>query len=120
MSEKLDTRWALNSAIDMPHKKGNSCAGELIMPVNLGFHHLVVTDVNLTEWCRNYDIEIFVGACSKCGVALKVNIPFAGKNRRGLRAAPCQCGNNSVPFTYIDLNFDEINLNSLAYGANIT
>lgn len=81
--------------------------------VNLGFHHLLIYNVDLEKWCEKYDLKPFTGKCMDCGRQLEVIHPFAGKNRRGLRAKSCPCGNHHVPFSFVDLNYDELNLNSL-------
>ena len=83
------------------------------MSSNLGFHYLIVYGVDIKEWCEYYDIEPFVVQCSSCSTDLHVKIPFAAKNRRGLLANQCSCGNSEVLFSYVDLNHDSINLNSL-------
>ena len=80
---------------------------------DLGFSYLVVFDTDFKKWCKDYDLNSFYGECSKCNKSLLVNIPFISKNRRGLKADICDCGNREVPFSYIDLNYDEVNLNSL-------
>jgi hypothetical protein len=82
--------------------------------IDLGFHHMVIYNVDLEKWCKEYDLAPFKAKCMDCDSLLEVIVPFAGKNRRGLRAEPCACGNYDVPFTYIDINYDCINLNSLA------
>ena len=79
----------------------------------MGFRHLDVLDVVLSDWCEKQDLKEFTAPCMDCGESLTANIPFAGKDRRGLRADPCECGNYDVPFTYVDLNYGTINLNSL-------
>ena len=54
---------------------------------------------------------LFASLSSKCSNNLKVEIPFIARSRRGLLAKECACGSDEVPFSYIDLDYDNINLN---------
>ena len=73
--------------------------------VNFGMHYLLVHNVALDDWCERYDLRPFTGECTKCGRALSVSKPFIAKERRGLCAETCVCGNCAVPFTFIDFSF---------------
>lgn len=83
------------------------------MVVNLGFHYVLVLNVDLEKWCEKYELEPFTTECLDCGEPMHVNLPFAGKDRRGLISLPCKCGNKYVPHEYIDLGYGENSLNSL-------
>ena len=83
------------------------------MSVDLGFHHMMIHNTDLEHWCAEWDLEPFVCDCVDCGRRMRVDLPFSSKARRGLRAEPCMCGSRSVPFTYVDLGYDTINLNYL-------
>ena len=87
--------------------------------INIGFVHLVVYGVDIDSWCKKYGLEPFIVPCFICGNDMLVNIPFIAKNRRGIISEPCRCGDDNVPFSYIDLNFDELNLNSLGVFHNV-
>jgi len=81
--------------------------------IDIGFHFLVVHNVDLNEWCDRYDLETFWGVCGGCKRRVFVDQPFVAKKRRGLVASPCLCGSEHAPFSYIDIGYDEINLNFL-------
>ena len=85
----------------------------------LGFTYLLISETDINKWCEKYDLHVFFGDCSKCEAKLEVNIPFIAKDMRGLKADICKCGNKEVPFSYINTNFNEINLNSLIGGENV-
>lgn len=70
---------------------------------NFGFPHFTLPGQGVGEWCKKHDLKVFTAPCMDCEKPLIANIPFAAKNRRGLRADVCDCGNYDVPFTYVDL-----------------
>ena len=80
------------------------------MAVNFGFPHLVILNADLERWKKSYGLEPFKTPCSKCNKELIVNLPFVAKDRRGLRADTCECGNEEVPFEFIDFNYRELGL----------
>jgi hypothetical protein len=75
------------------------------MTVNFGSHYLLVHNVRLEDWCERYGLTPFTRQCKNCGREFSVSTPFIAKERRGLCAEPCACGNSLVPFTFIDFNF---------------
>lgn len=75
------------------------------MAVNFGLNYLRVHNVRLEDWCERYDLRPFISECRKCGRELSVSTPFIAKERRGLCAETCACGNSAVPFTFIDFEF---------------
>ena len=75
------------------------------MTVNFGLPHLLVHNVRLEDWCERYDLRPFTGECTKCGREISVSTPFIAKERRGLCAKTCTCGNTAVPFTFIDFGY---------------
>lgn len=81
--------------------------------MSLGFRCLfVITDPG--PWCQKYDLEVFEAPCCQCGVPLIVDRPFIASDRRGLASGPCNCGNIQVPFSFINLSYTFVNLNSLS------
>lgn len=94
-------------------KKTRSTNGRVAMPSNLGFHYLLVLNVDLGKWCERYCLEPYWGECADCDAKLYVDQPFISKKRRGLISRPCSCGSRHVPFSFIDLGYDEVNLNYL-------
>ncbi len=77
--------------------------------INLGFHYILLSDINLLEWCEKYDLEQFEADCINCDEILTVDLPFVGKDgRRGLRSAQCTCGSLYVPFTYTSPELDTL------------
>jgi hypothetical protein len=78
--------------------------------------HVLVHNVNLSEWCERYELEPYVTDCLDCGRDMHVNIPFATKNCRGIIAAPCECGSSCVVCQYISLDYGPNSLNSIAFG----
>jgi hypothetical protein len=88
-----------------------------ILP-NIGFYYVLIYNVDLDKWCEKYELEPFIGDCLECGCkqVMNVNIPFAGKDKRGLVSNPCKCGNRCVPFQYVDLDYGPNSLNSLGFG----
>lgn len=87
--------------------------------VYLGFPHLIVYGVDNDKWCEKYKLEPFIVTCSVCGSDILVNVPFIAKDRRGIVSEPCKCGDDNISFSYVDLNFDELNLNSLGGFTNV-
>ena len=54
-------------------------------------------------WAERYGLSLEEAPCSQCGTYLKVLIPFATKNIRGLMAPICPtCGNTKVPFLFVE------------------
>lgn len=100
-------------------KKTRSTAGRATMPSNLGFSYLLIFNVDLEKWCARYELKPFWGKCSACGSELYADQPFVSVKKRGLIATPCSCGSRNTPFSYIDLGYDEVNLNYLAMGTSI-
>ena len=80
--------------------------------IQLGYHYLLIFNVNLEVWHKKYDLEPFWGEC-ECGRKRFVNQPYAAKDKRGFVALPCPCGSPNAPFSRVDLNYDEFSLNSL-------
>jgi hypothetical protein len=63
-------------------------------------------DTDLSDWCEKWDLSVFDGSCSKCGASLRVDIPFVAKDARGLIAQKCRCGNDLVPFVFVETGPD--------------
>lgn len=61
-----------------------------------------IRDVDLEEWCKEYELDVFDHPCSKCGRTLTVNVPFTAGELNGLTSRVCACGNTQVPFSYTD------------------
>ena len=78
-----------------------------------GFPLLLIYNVDVDEWCNRYGLKVYSRPCKVCGRELTVNKPFAAEDMRGLTAGYCQCGDGETPFSYINVSFDRINLNSL-------
>lgn len=80
----------------------------------IGFKYFIIVGQDLEVWTKKYDLEAFSCPCNRCHKELAVNIPFIGEGkRRGLISKVCECGNDEVPFSYIDLNSGPGSLNSL-------
>lgn len=86
------------------------------MPSNLGFDYLIVYNADLEKWFEKYGLKPFWGTCSGCEKKLYVDQPYVAHKKRGLIAVPCSCGSRNTPFSYMDIGYDEINLNYLAMG----
>lgn len=74
--------------------------------IDLGFRHLDLPNTDIEKWCDKYNLKVFTAPCMDCQGPLVANLAISGKNRRGLRARACEkCGNNDVPFTFVDLDY---------------
>lgn len=69
----------------------------------LGFPVMILYNMDLEAWCRCNHLEAYTVPCHVCQRSLAVNIPFASRMHRGLTAPTCICGNDEVPFTFVDL-----------------
>jgi hypothetical protein len=71
---------------------------------------------DLDLWCERYEVTPFDGVCDRCQEVVKVCIPFACGNFRGLVSDACLCGNNKLPFTYVSINPNHV-LNTRVFGS---
>lgn len=48
--------------------------------------------VDLSTWCRQYDLKIVKSRCTTCKRPLRTTVPFADTDWRGLLSPACECG----------------------------
>jgi hypothetical protein len=66
---------------------------------------LVVHGASAEAWAKRWNIEIPEPApCYYCEAPLTCTLPFVKGNLRGLKAAPCVCGNERGPYCVVDAN----------------
>ena len=62
---------------------------------------LVIHGADPQRWARRWDLEQYTRPCSRCGAMLTTSIPFASGTLRGLKAPPCECGNERTPYCVV-------------------
>jgi hypothetical protein len=68
---------------------------------------LIVYGVSLDQWKEKYGIVQLNSICSKCGKETSTTIPFVYGTWRGLLSSDCICGNNNVPYCFVNISDSE-------------
>jgi len=61
---------------------------------------LYIYGITAEQWAARYGIIPFTDKC-ECGRDLTTSIPWAQGSLRGLRAPPCECGNENRPYCVV-------------------
>ena len=53
---------------------------------------MIEVDIETSEWCKIYNLEVEKEKCLNCNKILTTNIPIALKDYRGLKSETHKCG----------------------------
>lgn len=62
---------------------------------------LYLHGVDPEAWAKRHEITPYTGPCGQCGRELTTSLPFVQGTLRGLRAPPCECGNEQTPYCVV-------------------
>lgn len=69
----------------------------------------LLPEMDLSEWCKRYALEIKEGICPICNMEVKTTVPFRTTHYVGLMTPDCpSCGHSLTAWTSIAISKKEI------------